>query len=99
MVCGILAWKCGPSFAVVTAVTMVAYSWFTVKTTSWRTGFRKEANSADNRGATTSVDSLLNYEAVKASVGLGDKARSNLGKASLHLLIDFSYPLSTLYFS
>lgn len=65
MVCGILSWKCGPSFAAVTAVTMAAYTWFTVKTTSWRTNFRKEANAADNRGATTSVDSLLNYEAVK----------------------------------
>ncbi|KDN38140.1 putative ATP-binding cassette transporter protein, mitochondrial [Tilletiaria anomala UBC 951] len=65
MVCGILSYKCGPTFAAVTAVTMAAYSWFTIKTTSWRTRFRKEANAADNRAATTSVDSLLNYEAVK----------------------------------
>ena len=27
--------------------------------------FRKEANQADNRAATVSVDSLINYEAVK----------------------------------
>lgn len=65
MVCGILSYKCGPSFAAVTAVTMAAYAWFTIRTTSWRTKFRKEANAADNRAATTSVDSLLNYEAVK----------------------------------
>ncbi|CAO1624315.1 unnamed protein product [Jaminaea pallidilutea] len=65
MVCGILSYKCGPTFAGVTAVTMGAYAWFTIKTTSWRTKFRREANAADNRGATTSVDSLLNYEAVK----------------------------------
>ena len=65
MVCGILSYKCGPSFAAVTAVTMAAYAWFTIRTTSWRTRFRKEANAADNRAATTSVDSLLNYEAVK----------------------------------
>lgn len=65
MVCGILSYKCGPTFAGVTAVTMAAYAWFTIKTTSWRTRFRREANAADNRGATTSVDSLLNYEAVK----------------------------------
>ncbi|PWN54334.1 putative ATP-binding cassette transporter protein, mitochondrial [Violaceomyces palustris] len=65
MVCGILTYKCGPSFAAVTAVTMAAYAWFTIKTTSWRTRFRKEANAADNRGATTSVESLINYEAVK----------------------------------
>ncbi|KAK0532140.1 Iron-sulfur clusters transporter atm1, mitochondrial [Tilletia horrida] len=65
MVCGILTYKCGPTFAFVTAGTMAAYSYFTIKTTAWRTQFRKEANAADNRGATTSVDSLLNYEAVK----------------------------------
>ncbi|KAK0556228.1 Iron-sulfur clusters transporter atm1, mitochondrial [Tilletia horrida] len=65
MVCGILAYKCGSTFAFVTAGTMAAYTWFTIKTTAWRTRFRKDANAADNRGATTSVDSLLNYEAVK----------------------------------
>ncbi|SNX81929.1 probable Iron-sulfur clusters transporter ATM1, mitochondrial [Melanopsichium pennsylvanicum] len=65
MVCAILSYKCGPSFAAVTAITMAAYAWFTIRTTSWRTRFRKEANAADNRAATTSVDSLLNYEAVK----------------------------------
>ncbi|CAD6906430.1 unnamed protein product [Tilletia laevis] len=65
MVCGILTYKCGPTFALVTAGTMGAYSYYTIKTTAWRTQFRKEANAADNRGATTSVDSLLNYEAVK----------------------------------
>lgn len=44
---------------------MLAYSAFTVATTAWRTKFRKQANSADNRGATVAVDSLINYEAVK----------------------------------
>ena len=44
---------------------MAAYTWFTIKTTSWRTRFRKDANKADNKAATISVDSLINYEAVK----------------------------------
>ena len=30
-----------------------------------RTRFRREANQADNRAASTAVDSLINYEAVK----------------------------------
>ncbi|KAJ9097747.1 Iron-sulfur clusters transporter atm1, mitochondrial [Naganishia friedmannii] len=30
-----------------------------------KTQFRKEANAADNKGATVAVDSLINYEAVK----------------------------------
>lgn len=65
MVCAILSWKFGWDFAAVTAITMAAYTWFTVKTTAWRTQFRKEANQADNKGATVAVDSLINYEAVK----------------------------------
>jgi len=31
----------------------------------FRTQFRKQANAADNKGATVAVDSLINYEAVK----------------------------------
>ncbi|BGP25073.1 Iron-sulfur clusters transporter atm1, mitochondrial [Rhodotorula toruloides] len=65
MVCGILSYKFGWDFAAVTLATMAAYSWFTIKTTAWRTKFRKQANAADNRAATMSVDSLINYEAVK----------------------------------
>lgn len=44
---------------------MVAYTAFTILTTSWRTKFRKQANAADNKAATVAVDSLINYEAVK----------------------------------
>ncbi|KAL5525591.1 ATM1 [Sanghuangporus baumii] len=65
MVCGILTYKFGWDFAAVTIGTMAAYTWFTVRTTSWRTRFRREANKADNRAATVAVDSLINYEAVK----------------------------------
>ncbi|KAF2152591.1 iron-sulfur clusters transporter-like protein atm1 [Myriangium duriaei CBS 260.36] len=65
LVCGILTYQYGAKFAVITAATMVAYTAFTITTTAWRTKFRKQANAADNRGATVAVDSLLNYEAVK----------------------------------
>ncbi|KAI9894214.1 MAG: Iron-sulfur clusters transporter atm1, mitochondrial [Vezdaea aestivalis] len=65
MVCGILAYQYGPQFAAITAATMAAYSGFTIATTSWRTKFRRQANAADNQGATVAVDSLVNYEAVK----------------------------------
>ncbi|KAL9122182.1 MAG: hypothetical protein Q9187_001263 [Circinaria calcarea] len=65
MVCGILTYQYGPKFAVITATTMIAYTTFTITTTSWRTKFRKQANAADNQGATVAVDSLINYEAVK----------------------------------
>lgn len=65
LVCGILTYQFGWKFAVLTVGTMAAYSWFTIATTAWRTKFRKQANAADNKGATVAVDSLINYEAVK----------------------------------
>jgi ABC transporter ATM len=65
LVCGILTWQYGWKFALLTVGTMSAYSWFTITTTAWRTKFRKQANAADNKGATVAVDSLINYEAVK----------------------------------
>ena len=65
LVCGILTYQFGWKFAVITASTMAAYTWFTIATTAWRTKFRKQANAADNKGATVELDSLINYEAVK----------------------------------
>ncbi|KAF9364822.1 Iron-sulfur clusters transporter atm1, mitochondrial [Mortierella sp. NVP85] len=65
MVCSILTYQFGPSFAAVTAATMAAYTWFTVQTTAWRTKFRKQANAADNQAATVAVESLYNFESVK----------------------------------
>lgn len=65
LVCGILTYQYGAQFAAITAATMVAYTAFTITTTSWRTKFRKQANAADNKAATVAVDSLINYEAVK----------------------------------
>ncbi|KAI5290242.1 Iron-sulfur clusters transporter atm1, mitochondrial [Ascosphaera acerosa] len=65
MVCGILSYQYGPRFAAITAATMAAYVAFTITTTAWRTRFRRQANAADNQGATVAVDSLINYEAVK----------------------------------
>ncbi|KAI8973343.1 P-loop containing nucleoside triphosphate hydrolase protein [Mycotypha africana] len=65
MVCGILAYKFGTPYALVTFSTIVAYTGYTVLTTAWRTKFRKQANAADNVAASKAVDSLINFEAVK----------------------------------
>ena len=97
MVCGILAYQYGPQFAAITAATMVAYTGFTVITTSWRTKFRKQANAADNAGATVAVDSLINFEAVKYfnnekyEVGRYDTALSNYEKASIKVTTSLSF--------
>ncbi|CAK9439956.1 uncharacterized protein LODBEIA_P40560 [Lodderomyces beijingensis] len=65
IVCGILSWNYGASFAAVTFATMLAYSIFTIQTTAWRTKFRRQANNADNQAASVALDSLINYESVK----------------------------------
>lgn len=65
VVCGILTYNYGLSFAAVTLITMLTYSIFTIRTTAWRTGFRRQANNADNQAASVALDSLINYESVK----------------------------------
>lgn len=65
VVCGILTYNYGLQFAAVTLLTMAAYSVFTIRTTAWRTGFRRQANNADNQAASVALDSLINYESVK----------------------------------
>ncbi|KAI9000654.1 P-loop containing nucleoside triphosphate hydrolase protein [Trametes punicea] len=97
LVCGILTYKFGWDFAAITLVTMAAYTWFTVRTTSWRTRFRREANAADNKAATVAVDSLINYEAVKNfnnenyEVAQYDKHLSAYEKASIKIATSLAY--------
>ncbi|XP_067312995.1 iron-sulfur clusters transporter ABCB7, mitochondrial [Pseudorasbora parva] len=65
LVSGILYYKCGGQFALVTLGTLSAYSAFTVAFTQWRTQFRIQMNKADNEAGNAAIDSLLNYETVK----------------------------------
>jgi ABC transporter ATM len=65
LVAGILAYKCGPAFAGLTAGTIVAYTAFTFSITQWRTRFRREMNRAESQASSRAVDSLINYETVK----------------------------------
>jgi ABC-type transport system involved in Fe-S cluster assembly fused permease/ATPase subunit len=64
-VCGILAWRFGWLYAVVTFVTVVVYIVFTYTATEWRIGIRRTMNDADTDANTKAVDSLLNFETVK----------------------------------
>ncbi|KAH7930207.1 hypothetical protein BV22DRAFT_1125157 [Leucogyrophana mollusca] len=97
MVCGILTWKFGWDFAAITAATLAAYTWFTVRTTSWRTQFRRDANKADNKAATVAVDSLINYEAVKHfnnekfEIAQYDKHLKNYESASVKITTSLAY--------
>lgn len=97
MVCGILTWQYGASFAAITVLTMVGYTAFTIWTTAWRTKFRRQANAADNKGSTVAVDSLINYEAVKYfnnekyEVGRYDKALKDYEKSSIKVATSLAF--------
>lgn len=66
MVSGLLYLKCGWSYALISIGTMALYTAYTLAITSWRTRFRKQMNSAENKSANRIFDSLLNHESVKA---------------------------------
>ena len=65
LVCWILTSRYGVSYAVVTAVTVIGYVWFTFSITEWRVRIRREMNRSDTEANTKAVDSLLNFETVK----------------------------------
>ncbi|KAK7385638.1 hypothetical protein VNO78_31389 [Psophocarpus tetragonolobus] len=65
LVAGILAYKFGAPFALITSLSVAAYVFFTLAITQWRTKFRKAMNKADNDASTRVIDSLINYETVK----------------------------------
>jgi ATP-binding cassette, subfamily B (MDR/TAP), member 7 len=65
LVGGILTYNLGASYAVITTSTVLAYTYFTVKVSDWRTGIRKEMNQAEAAASGKVIDSLINYETVK----------------------------------
>ena len=65
MVVGILLYNYGWGFALITLTAVLAYVWFSIAATEWRTKFVREANVADSASNNRAVDSLLNFETVK----------------------------------
>ncbi len=62
----LLFWiKFGPGLVAATAVTVIAYVWFTKVMTEWRTRLREQWTEYDTATTARAVDSLLNYETVK----------------------------------
>lgn len=65
MVMGVLFFAFDWRYALVVAVTVLAYGLFTYRASEWRLSIRKEMNESDTDANTKAVDSLLNYETVK----------------------------------
>lgn len=93
VVSGILTYNYGASFAAVTLLTMLTYSIFTIRTTAWRTGFRRKANAADNQAASVALDSLINFESVKYFNNEGFQASKY--DAALKKYQDYSIKIAT----
>ncbi len=55
----------GFSYVSVIAITVAAYTWYTVRASDWRIAIRREMNNSDTDANTKAVDSLLNFETVK----------------------------------
>jgi len=66
LVAGILWALFDWTFAAVTLATIVVYAAVTFRVTEWRIRFRREMNEADSDANTRAIDSLLNFETVKA---------------------------------
>jgi len=65
LVCGIMTYLFSWTYAVVTALSLVAYAWFTLVMTNWRLKFRRDMISSDGDAHSKLVDALINYETVK----------------------------------
>jgi ATP-binding cassette, subfamily B, heavy metal transporter len=55
----------GFAYVAVTAVTVAAYIWFTIRASDWRIAIRRSMNASDTDANTKAIDSLLNFETVK----------------------------------
>jgi ATP-binding cassette, subfamily B, heavy metal transporter len=76
LVIGILLYNYAWYFALITFVTIAAYAAFTFIASEWRIAIRREMNVRDNEVSAQTVDSLLNYETVKAFTNEGfERAR------------------------
>lgn len=53
-------------FGAMAAVVVVIYAWLTFGITEWRLQHRREMNEADTEASGRAVDSLINFETVKA---------------------------------
>lgn len=65
LVCGVLWALFDIWYALVTLVTVGAYSIYTIVVTEWRLKHRRRMNAADEDATGRAIDSLLNYETVK----------------------------------
>jgi ATP-binding cassette, subfamily B, heavy metal transporter len=62
----VLGLRYGLPFALIAVATVAVYAGLTLAITEWRLRYRREMNEADSEANARAVDSLLNFETVKA---------------------------------
>ena len=65
LVLAVLMFEFDWRYALIVAVMISLYLWFTVRATDWRIKIRRTMNESDTEANTKAIDSLLNYETVK----------------------------------
>ncbi|MBR9825606.1 MAG: ABC transporter ATP-binding protein/permease [Alphaproteobacteria bacterium] len=63
---GVLSLNYGWEFAVIAVITVITYMALTWSVTEWRVKIRRRMNDADNEANARAVDTLINFETVKA---------------------------------
>jgi ATP-binding cassette, subfamily B, heavy metal transporter len=71
MAATVLGVRYGWVFALIAAGTVVIYAAMTLAITEWRLQYRREMNDADTEATGRAVDSLMNFETVKAFAAEG----------------------------
>jgi ATP-binding cassette, subfamily B, heavy metal transporter len=71
MAASVLGVRYGWQFALIAASTVVIYAAMTLAITEWRLRYRREMNDADTEATGRAVDSLMNFETVKAFAAEG----------------------------
>ncbi len=66
MAAAVLGLRYGWFFALIAASTVVIYTIITLAITEWRLQYRRDMNDADSEATGRAVDSLMNFETVKA---------------------------------
>jgi ATP-binding cassette subfamily B protein len=66
MAATVLGFRYGWLFAAIASATVVLYTFVTLAITEWRLQYRRDMNDADSEATGRAVDSLMNFETVKA---------------------------------
>jgi len=76
----VLGARYGLWFSVIAVLTVACYTGFTLWVTEWRVKLRREMNEADNEVRARAIDSLTNFETVKA-FGTEEREAKRFGDA------------------